>query len=46
MDKLKFDKFGWITIYWMEDGYLRHMKFDTMSSAKKFRNSLKEKGLL
>lgn len=44
-DECKFDEFGWITIYWMEDGYLCHMKFDTVSAAKSFYRELKKKGL-
>jgi hypothetical protein len=44
-DELKFDKFGWITINWMEDGYLHHQKFDMMSTAKKFLSELKKRGL-
>lgn len=41
MSKLKFNKFGWITISWIEDNQLKHMKFDTVSEAKKFIKSLK-----
>lgn len=44
-DECKFDKFGWITISWIEDGRLRHMKFDTVSEAKSFYRELKKKGL-
>jgi hypothetical protein len=45
MTELEFDKFGWVTIHWLEDGYLFKRKFDTMSAAKKFLRELKKRGL-
>jgi hypothetical protein len=44
-DECIMDLFGWITIHWLEGGFLFKRKFDTMSAAKKFYRELKKKGL-
>lgn len=45
MSKLQFNKFGWIVISWMEDGYRKERKFDYRPDAVQFLRELKKKGL-